>query len=100
MFSTLFGIPSTAGLEALEVEAGVVPLELRREDMAVREVTKIMAKVNGQKIAECFQTWKATTEEAQEKIMSPFVMAYMQLNSTISNTCIDIRAVEPELSYL
>ena len=59
-----------------------------------------MAKDNGQKIAECFQTWKDKTEEAQEKIMSPFGMAYMQLNETISNTGIDIRAVEPEFSYL
>ena len=34
------GIPSIAGLEALEVEAGVKPLDLRREDLAVREITK------------------------------------------------------------
>ena len=32
--------------------------------------------------------------------MSPFGVAYMQLNETISNTGIDIRAVEPEFSYL
>ena len=69
------GIPSTAGLEALEVGAGVVPLDLRREDLAVREITMIMAKDNGQKISECFQTWKAKTKEDQEKIMSPFWMA-------------------------
>ena len=37
-----------------------------------------MAKDNGQKIAECFQTWKAKKEEAQEKIMSPFGMAYIR----------------------
>ena len=71
-----------------------------REDLAVREITKIMAKDNGQKIAERFQTWKAKKEEAREKIMSPFGMAYMQLNETISNTGIDIRALEPEFSYL
>ena len=94
------GVPTTAGLKALEVEAEVLPLDLRREDLAVTEITKIMAKDNGQKIAECFQTWKAMIEEAQERILSPFRMAYMQLNDTISNTGIDIRAVEPELSYL
>ena len=32
--------------------------------------------------------------------MSPFGMAYMQLNETISNTGIAIIAVEPEFSYL
>ena len=46
----------------IEVEAGAVPLILRREDLAVREITKIMAKDNGQKIAECFQIWKAKTD--------------------------------------
>ena len=94
------GIPTTAGLEALEVEAGTVPLDLRQEGLEVVEITKIMANDNGQKISECFQTWKAKTEKAQEKIVSPFGMAYMQLNETISNTCIDIRAVQPEFPYL
>ena len=41
------GIPGTAGLEALEVEAGVKPLELRREELAVRQAAKIMTKVWG-----------------------------------------------------
>ena len=89
------GIPTTACLEALEVEAGVVPLDLRREDLAVGEITKIMTKFNGQKIAEGFQTWRS-----QDKIMFPFPLAYMQLNETISNTGIDIKAVEPEFSCL
>lgn len=31
------GAPGTAGVEALEVEAGVKPLELRREELAVRQ---------------------------------------------------------------
>ena len=44
------GAPSTAGLDALEVECGVLPLDLRKEDLAVRE---IIAKYNSQKIEEC-----------------------------------------------
>ena len=60
MFSTMFGdTPTTADLEALEVEAGAVPLDLRREGLEVVEISKIMAKDNGQKISKCFQTWKA-----------------------------------------
>ena len=39
-FALCLGIPSTAGLEALEVEAGVVPLDLRREDLVFKEITK------------------------------------------------------------
>ena len=43
------GTPVTSGIDALEVEAQVAPLDLRREDLAVRELTKIMAKENNQK---------------------------------------------------
>ena len=34
-------MPSTASLEVLEVAAGVLPLDLRREEMAIREAGKI-----------------------------------------------------------
>ena len=30
------GVPATASLEALQVEAGVLPLDLRKEELAVR----------------------------------------------------------------
>ena len=39
----------------LEVESKVKPVDLRREDLAVRELTKIMANEKNQKVAECFQ---------------------------------------------
>ena len=47
------GIPGTAGLEALEVEAGVKPLELRREELAVRQAAKIMTKEDDSCIKRC-----------------------------------------------
>ena len=31
------------------------PLDLRRMDLAIKKISKIMAKDDGQKIAECFQ---------------------------------------------
>ena len=40
------GIPGTAGIEALQVEAGVKPLEMRREELAIRQAAKIMMKDN------------------------------------------------------
>ncbi|MEW8548209.1 MAG: reverse transcriptase domain-containing protein [Candidatus Thiodiazotropha sp.] len=94
------GLPSTSGLDAMEVEAGVLPLDLRREDLAVREVTKIIAKDKRQKVAECFDIWKNEVEGKPEKIVSPFGKAYMQLMDTVSNTGIDITKVEPEFSYM
>ena len=80
------GAPFTSGIDALEVEAHVTPLDLRREDLAVRELTKIMAKENNQKVAECFQNWQVKIEEQHEKYLSTFGMAFMQLNDTISTT--------------
>lgn len=35
------GLLSTASLESLEVMAGVLPLDLRREEMAIREIAKL-----------------------------------------------------------
>ena len=52
----------------IEVEAGVVQLDLRREERQSERLQRSWQKDNGQKIAECFQTLKAKTEEAQEKI--------------------------------
>ena len=38
------GAPVTSGIDALEVEAQVTPLDLRRQDLAVREFTKSWLK--------------------------------------------------------
>ena len=38
------GVQSTAGLEALDVEAGFKSLELRKEELAIRQAAKIMSK--------------------------------------------------------
>ena len=40
----ILGVPGTAGLEALEVEAGIKPLEIRREELSVRQAIQIMMK--------------------------------------------------------
>ena len=61
------GTQVTSGINALEVEPQVTPLDLRREDMAVRELTQIMGKENNQKVAECFQNWQVKIEEQHEK---------------------------------
>ena len=48
------GVLVTSGIDPLAVEAQVKQLDLRREDLAVRELTKIVAKENTKKVAECF----------------------------------------------
>ena len=51
------GFPGTAGLEALEVEAGVKPLELRREELAIKQAAKIMSKENDACINKAWNTY-------------------------------------------
>ena len=66
----------------------------------MQDLTKIMAKEKNQKVAECFQNWQVKIEEQHEKYLSPFGMAFMKLNDTISTTGINLSAVEPEFSFL
>ena len=47
-------------------------LDLSREELAVSELVKIMAKDKNEEIAKCFETWTYQTEEMPEKILSPF----------------------------
>ena len=39
--SIILGLPSTASLEAMEVMSGVIPLDFRREEIAIRDIGKI-----------------------------------------------------------
>ena len=64
------GVPGTAGVDALEVVAGVKPLELRREELAIRQAAKIMSKENDTCI---FKAWNTYIEsELMERKISPF----------------------------
>ena len=58
-----------------------------------------MVKENNQKVAECFQNWQVKIEEQHEKHLSPFGMAFMQLNITISTTGINLSAIKPEFFF-
>ena len=40
------GVPGTAGIEALQVEAEVKPLEIRREELAIRQAARVLMKDN------------------------------------------------------
>ena len=48
--SLCLGVPATAALHSLEVAASVLPLELRREELSIREGGKIISKDNSQTI--------------------------------------------------
>ena len=71
------GVPGTAGIEALQVEAGVKPLEIRREELAIRQAARVMMKDN----EECIKkSWDRFLEsETVEHKVSPFGKMSIQL---------------------
>ena len=80
------GVPGTAGIEALQVEAGVKPLEIRREELAVRQAARVMMK----DIEECIKkSWDRFVES--EKVE--------QLADMTSNTGISLHSLEKEFTY-
>ncbi|CAG2198582.1 unnamed protein product [Mytilus edulis] len=51
-------LPSQSSLEALEVLSGTLPIDLRREEMAIRELGKINSYSNNVPIKRKFEIWK------------------------------------------
>lgn len=91
------GLPGTSGIEAMEVEAGVIPLSLRREELSIREATRIMMKDNSNLIK---SSWNNFMEQGQqERRLSPFGMINMQLADMTSNTGIQLHTLEKEMNY-
>jgi hypothetical protein len=42
--SICLGLPATSGREAMDVEVNILPVDLRIEEIAVREIAKIQSK--------------------------------------------------------
>ena len=91
------GVPGTAGVEALEVEAGVKPLELRREELAVRQAAKIMTKADETCIKSSWDRFMET-DQVERKI-SPFGKMNVQVADMVSNTGIPLHCLEKECTY-
>ena len=85
------------------MQAGVlhVPLDLRREELAIRECTKIMAKSNTEPSKQCFLSCQASVEELpREKVTTPMGKMLQQYTSMTSSTNLYLNAIEPEMGYL
>ena len=95
------GCPCTASCEALEVQAGVLPLDLRREEIAIRECSKIMAKPSTEFIKQSLNKCQSTLESnAREKFTIPLGKMLEQTNDMTSLTDISLKMIEPEPNYL
>ena len=83
------------------MQAGVLPLDLRIEELAVRECTKIMAKSNTEPIKQCFLSCQASVEELpREKVTTPMGKMLQQITDMTSSTNLNLNTIEPEMSYL
>ena len=51
-------LPSTASVEVLGVAVGVIPLHLRREEMAIRDLSKVNSFQTHIPIKQLFDNWK------------------------------------------
>ncbi|VDI53589.1 Hypothetical predicted protein [Mytilus galloprovincialis] len=90
-------LPSQSSLEALEVLSGTLPIDLRREEMAIRELGKINSYSNNVPIKRKFEIWKE--EENPEKFISPLGKMYQQTEDMKDTELVDINKIEPQYEY-
>ena len=90
------GLPGTAGIESLQVEAEVKPLEIRREELAIRQAARVMMKDN----EECIKvSWdKFVESEMVENKVSPFGKMIIQVADMTTNTGVSLHSLEKEFT--
>ena len=93
------GVPATSALNAVEVKAGALPLELRREELSIREGGKIMSKDNSQPIKELWNEWR-DSYRGNERYLSPFGLIDLQLQDMETNSGTNVISIEPEFTFL
>ena len=88
---------ATSGREALEVELGIKPLHIRRQELSIREGSKIISKSDQILIKKSWLNWKDEIEN--EKFLSPFGKIQLQLEDMSSETGTTTFNIEPEFSF-
>ena len=89
-------LPWTSSREAMEVAAGVVPLDLRFCEIAIRDVAKIAAKRQDDPLKIQLNKY---TEEFWDKIETSLGLAMSQVIEMKTFTGIGIEFVEPEPEF-
>ena len=95
--SLCLGLPSTSSLEAMEVAAGILPLEFRFAETAVRDIAKIQSKSMDkpikQTLSNCLQS------PAGGRCITPMTLALSQASEMKTLTGVDIEIIEQEMDY-
>ncbi|CAG2213469.1 unnamed protein product [Mytilus edulis] len=90
-------MPSTSGRAALEIEAGVLPIDLRIEEIAIREIAKIQSKSIKEPIKQ--QLINYQEEIGHDIHITPMGKALCQSFEMEKETDININLIEPEFTY-
>lgn len=88
---------ANSGREALEVELGIKPLQIRRQELAIREGAKIISKDDQVLIKKSWLNWKDNIQS--ERFVSPFGKIQLQIEDLQSETGITTFNIEPEFSF-
>ena len=80
----------TASLEAMEVMSGVIPLDFRREEIAIRDIAKIPIKNQLNK-------WRR--KENTDSHISPLGLMCLQGEEMKKETKIDVKNIEEEFQF-
>ena len=97
--SICLGLPATSGREAMEVEGNILPVDLRIEEIAVREIAKIQSKNIAEPVKQQLEEEYLSSDEIYEQQESPFGKAMNQTVDMFKATKVDIKLIEPEVTY-
>jgi hypothetical protein len=84
--SIILGLPSTASLEAMEVMSGVIPLDFRREEIAIGDIGKIYSYSAKILIKNHLDKWRR--KENTDRHISPLGLSLGLLTILSSVLCL------------
>jgi len=90
-------LPTQSSMETLEVISGTLPVDLRREEMAIRQLGKINSYNNIVPIKRKLEEWKEI--ETPETHISPLGKMYQQAVDMKKTENIDIESIEPQYEF-
>jgi hypothetical protein len=91
-FSIILGLPSTASLEAMEVMSGVIPLDFRREEIAISDIGKINSYSTKIPIKNKLDKWRR--KETTDRHISPLGLMCLQGEEMKKEMKIDVKNIE------
>ncbi|MEW8545908.1 MAG: ribonuclease H family protein, partial [Candidatus Thiodiazotropha sp.] len=93
------GLPMTSSREALEVAAGVLPLDLHFSEVAIASMARIMAKSPYNHLKQKLDEVMLSDHCSQERFFTPIGLAVTQVNEMKRQTGLGIQFVQPEPAY-